>query len=512
MLQTPSSVSRSLQGLFGSTAIVVASNAPAAIIRAAKSLKASMGALVQICDGTADNVEIQAALDSLGASGGKVYLSKGTFVIASTVSIPTTTTLQGSGIQSTQFIDSSSTCTVMFQFAASAVRCVMRDMYIRGSSTPGTWTATYAIQGNSGNDKITLENIEVGECAHTGISFDDAGGAGHLIMDKVTVSNCTQRGVYLKTPHSTSIIKNCLFGNVVAGAITYMTSSALHIVTTTSILLDSNEFWGASTGLYVSGRDIHVHKCRGHVNKTYNFYFETVAHSSLVDCYSYAAGQDSGVGWGVLLNNSTYCTVDGLVSTYNLSYAPAGYTDNVQAYGIRETGTSDYNRIINSKALSGSTAALTYVGTHTKLSNNTGYVASGDVVSIVKVIDHASLTDSGGATAYIDFADAIPAGSIVKTIKCDFTEAFNSDDTTTLTMMIGSQADLDALNKTADPGENAFNHTTDVFWGESACQDPVVTTAYTPRVTFTEDDDGTDIINSANAAGGVTITITYMKA
>ncbi len=134
------------------------------------------------------------------------------------------------------------------------------------------------------------------------------------------------------------------------------------------------------------------------------------------------------------------------------------------------------------------------------------------LVRIVKVIDHADLTDVGDATAFIDFDDTIPAGSIIQAVKCDFTEAFNSDDTTTLTMMIGIPTDLDDFNLTAAPGENAFNHTTDVRWGESGCQDPVVVAAVIPRVTFTEDNDGTDIISSANAAGGVTITITYLKA
>lgn len=143
---------------------------------------------------------------------------------------------------------------------------------------------------------------------------------------------------------------------------------------------------------------------------------------------------------------------------------------------------------------------------------NASYVdAVGEVVSITKVIDHAALSDGGDATAYIDFDDEIPAGSVITAVICDFTEAFNSDDTTTLTMMIGPQADLDAYNKTADPGEDAFNHTTDVSWGKGDCQEPWVATAATPRVTFTEDDDGTDVINSGSAAGGVTITITYIK-
>ena len=137
--------------------------------------------------------------------------------------------------------------------------------------------------------------------------------------------------------------------------------------------------------------------------------------------------------------------------------------------------------------------------------------ASPNPIKIIKkVIDHAALTDGTDATAYIDFGDTIPANSIVLGVACDFTEAFNSDDTTTLTMMIGYVGDLDAFNLTSDPGENAFNHTTDVIWAGSSCQVPAVLAAKTPRVTFTEDDDGTDIISSANAAGKVTISIAYM--
>jgi len=140
-------------------------------------------------------------------------------------------------------------------------------------------------------------------------------------------------------------------------------------------------------------------------------------------------------------------------------------------------------------------------------------VVPGDVVSITKNITHSDdIVDDGGATGHADFGTAIPAGSIIKSVKFDYLEAFNSDNTTTLTIMVGPQADLDAYNLTADPGENGFNTTTDAFWGESACQNPIVTTAATPRVTFTEDNDITHIISGAGAQGKITITITYMKA
>jgi len=50
-----------------------------------------------ICDGTEDNVQIQAALDSLGSVGGKVHLASGTFNTAATVTLPSNSVLCGMG-------------------------------------------------------------------------------------------------------------------------------------------------------------------------------------------------------------------------------------------------------------------------------------------------------------------------------------------------------------------------------------------------------------------------------
>lgn len=67
-----------LQGALGASAWVVASDAPVAIKSYATALQAA-GYPAWVCDGVADNVEIQAAIDALPAAGGKVQLSEGTF-------------------------------------------------------------------------------------------------------------------------------------------------------------------------------------------------------------------------------------------------------------------------------------------------------------------------------------------------------------------------------------------------------------------------------------------------
>ncbi len=215
------------------------------------------------------------------------------------------------------------------------------------------------------------------------------------------------------------------------------------------------------------------------------------------------------------MNVNTVYVKSNLTNTYTLAESPTLQGIATQKYGVGEVVTSGINTntyVVGNQFDGNASAPINVSGSGNKIRGNQGCIASGDTVTITKTIDHAALTDNEDATAYMDFDDAIPAGSIIKAVKCDFTEAFNSDDTSTLTMMIGYVGDLDAFNLNADPGENAFNHTTDVYWGESSCQAPIVSTEKTPRVTFTEDDDGTDIISSANAQGAVTITITYIKA
>jgi hypothetical protein len=73
----------------GTVATVAAVNSPA-------SLKNSA---TYVCDGTADQVEIQAALDGLPATGGWVQLLAGTFTISDTVRVEKHgTTLAGRGM------------------------------------------------------------------------------------------------------------------------------------------------------------------------------------------------------------------------------------------------------------------------------------------------------------------------------------------------------------------------------------------------------------------------------
>ena len=62
----------------------------------ANSLKVTYGNLIQICDGTNDEVQLQTALDALPPAGGTVYLTSGTFHMTNTVKIRSNISLTGS--------------------------------------------------------------------------------------------------------------------------------------------------------------------------------------------------------------------------------------------------------------------------------------------------------------------------------------------------------------------------------------------------------------------------------
>jgi len=74
------------------------------VVAAADAATAAKAQADYVCDGTDDQVEIQAAIDSLPASGGKVVLSEGTYIVNDTIYVPSNTTIAGYGYNSLIFL------------------------------------------------------------------------------------------------------------------------------------------------------------------------------------------------------------------------------------------------------------------------------------------------------------------------------------------------------------------------------------------------------------------------
>lgn len=142
----------------------------------------------------------------------------------------------------------------------------------------------------------------------------------------------------------------------------------------------------------------------------------------------------------------------------------------------------------------------------------TSLAGSGEMIYVKQVIDHADITDEGGATGYIEFSEVIPKFSIAQSIKIDYITAFDSTAMVSLLMKIRTTAtsDTDAFNKT-DGGESIHGVTTDVIWSGKDCQNPNITGQGVFKLEFIHDSDITDIISGAGAQGTLEITAVFMK-
>lgn len=85
--------------ILGCTAFVLSNDVLGAVKTAARLASVVFGARIQVCDGTADDEEMQAAIDALPSGGGKLRLSEGTFDLAAAVSVDQDSVkIEGGGI------------------------------------------------------------------------------------------------------------------------------------------------------------------------------------------------------------------------------------------------------------------------------------------------------------------------------------------------------------------------------------------------------------------------------
>lgn len=151
-----------------------------------------------VCDGTADDVEIQAAIDALPASGGKVMLSEGTFNVANTISLKSNMSLEGN-----------SWATILKQVFDSAVPV------LKGLDLSNVLIRNLAIDGN----KTT--NLQ-GLC----IQLD---GVQMAILDSLYLHDAQQQGIDLAGTNRRTqdiYITHCLFKDIDKQGVLGHTSAA----------------------------------------------------------------------------------------------------------------------------------------------------------------------------------------------------------------------------------------------------------------------------------------------
>ncbi len=216
-------------------------------------------------DGTADDVEIQAAIDAAtAAGGGTVFLMDGTFNIASTINIKTGVTLRGTGFGSELFLTASSDTSVIGE-NDNPTNFEIRDLRIDGNGTNNATGTNYGIV-----------------LSGTGSGASAASVPGGLI-DNVEIEDVDDSFIYISTG-TDIMINNVRLIDMIQG------SRAVQIDSSSDDISISNSYFAADTGqgVYVTGSSSNI-----------------IINDNLFDGNGTSAGMDQGV----YVVNGIYMTI-----------------------------------------------------------------------------------------------------------------------------------------------------------------------------------------------------------
>ena len=165
ILNTFLEISHNSDGTLKSTggALLVAATGASSAVKAVTSY---------VCDGTADDVEIQAAISALPSAGGKIILSEGTFTISTAIEVPSNVTIIGAG--SATILNRTATGNILNIIGTSGShksKVLIADLKITGPSIVGTQVTGVGLYIDY-SDHCLIQNIEISGFGALG---DDAG-------------------------------------------------------------------------------------------------------------------------------------------------------------------------------------------------------------------------------------------------------------------------------------------------------------------------------------------------
>jgi len=202
-------------GGFGATCMVYSDDTPVLIKALAWASKAIYGDRVQICDGTTDEVEINAALTAIAAIGGKVVLSEGTFHIADPVVIPgNNIVLQGLGPGT--IIDGDLLATTEHAIVISGVTdCVVKELAVQ--TEDGGGKTCHCIFIEDGANGTRIQEVRILDSDADGIHIE-----GTTMYD-VSILHChiddtDGHGIYAHMDDNNSLYRSLVRDNLILSA------------------------------------------------------------------------------------------------------------------------------------------------------------------------------------------------------------------------------------------------------------------------------------------------------
>lgn len=383
---------------------------PEVVVAASNAAAESIDRADYVCDGTDDDVQIQAAIDALPASGGKVLLTEGTFYIGATITLPTNKrmTLEGCGPVTTELsLQNGANVDMILAQGQQQVVC---NLSLNGNKANQSSTA-YGIKVTQ--TKVWLDRLWIAEIETTGIYVvGTALQTAHA--NKITncyLSGCGQDGLEFGTYSYDAQVVNTWIGTSGRDGIR---------INTSNIMLQLVHSWGnTGSGVYVNSgsggyaqiiggyfetnldRGIRIGStspgcviqgCLIRRNKTQGIYNFSGHKMVVTGCTFSENGYGSAGASGIRVD-----TVNGAVVVGNTFYDDQG--TKTQTYAIDQVGSSDYILFIGNDARAANhlTGATNLTGANDVVSLNVG---NGGAASI-------PITDSGGNFAATNVETAL---------------------------------------------------------------------------------------------------------
>jgi len=348
---TSSADTASLDYLVKHAYFVASSSAPAWMVKQAQ----------YVCDGTADDVQIQQAVDA--ANGGLVILSPGTFSVSSSIELDDSTSLMGAGINST-----------VLQLANNANTNVLRSPSAATGNVYFVTVKNLAIYGNKTNNSSgrgiymkfahtwLIEDVFIKDTAEHGVDIV-ATGTSNIALNN-WFKNCRiqdtasgQYNIVFGSYAPNNHVLNCIFGSSTAQA-------------AVGLLNDETTF----IGCHISGAGTNGIKISGSNNIITGNFVEASTSDGIV--------VDDGVSGNRIENNvifnSGYGGAAGTYSGIKVSGQKTAIIGN-RMFDRQGTKTQDYGIYIDSTA------------TGTMLRGNTADVAdhvTGDIFIHASAVDN----------------------------------------------------------------------------------------------------------------------------
>lgn len=317
---------------------------------------------------------LQAAVDNLPSSGGKIFIKSGRYYVSG-ITLPSYTTIEGElpsiehGYTGTELILPNSANTDMFINElrdGTEIGITLRNLVMDGNPTNNTSGNGVNFQNTFAGSLFRLDNVTIRNFRGCNVYFD-AVKDFWIVNSKITESYSHCIAIINGSRDGWIIGVDC-GGSVNGHGIYALDSYALFFE---SVVFDNN----ALCGMRIENAGEHtVNNCRSGGNTERGIMLVSTTRNNVTNCSIY-----NNVIHGITLHDST----KNLVAENNIFDNRVGGA-RTQQHAIIEEGTaSDYNSINNNVALDNLTSPpVSIYGHESRAINNLGYNPVGKIVNV----------------------------------------------------------------------------------------------------------------------------------